>query len=267
MTPYRMALANLRFPSSREESVALAEHAITEASAAGAGLVAFPECYVPGYRAPDKRIPAPDAAFLERAWSTLAAACAKAKVVAVVGTERVIDDRLRITALVIDADGVLAGFQDKVQLDPSEERTYAAASGRRLFRAGPLTFGIAICHEGFRYPETVRWAARRGAQLVLHPHFHEAEPGGHVPTAFADPRNTFHEKAMLCRAAENNCWIATINVATAGSPTTSAVIRPDGTLLTYQPYGRHGLLVGDIDLEAATCILASRCKIGEYSDR
>jgi hypothetical protein len=26
-------------------------------------------------------------------------------------------------------------------------------------------FGVAICHEGWRYPETVRWAARRGAQV------------------------------------------------------------------------------------------------------
>jgi len=60
-----------------------------------------------------------------------------------------------------------------------------------------LTFGIAICHEGWRYPETVRWAARRGAQIVFHPKFHEAEPGGYVPSVFADPANTFHEKADL----------------------------------------------------------------------
>ena len=33
-----------------------------------------------------------------------------------------------------------------------------------------LTFGIAICHEAFRYPETVRWAAVRGAKIVFHPH-------------------------------------------------------------------------------------------------
>ena len=32
---------------------------------------------------------------------------------------------------------------------------------------GALTFGVAICHEGWRYPETVRWAARRGAHVVV----------------------------------------------------------------------------------------------------
>ncbi len=44
-----------------------------------------------------------------------------------------------------------------------------------------------ICHEGWRYPETVRWAARHGAHAVFHPHFHEAEPGSHRPATFADP--------------------------------------------------------------------------------
>ncbi len=264
MSRYRIALANLRFPSTREESIALAEGALAEASAAGAGLVAFPECFVPGYRAAGKGVLPPDPAFLERAWSTLAAACAKANVVAVIGTERVVDGALLATALVIAADGTTAGFQDKVQIDPSEEGTYAPGVGRRVFHAGPLTFGVVICHEGWRYPETVRWAARRGAHLVVHPHFHEAEPGGYVPSTFADPANTFHEKAVLCRAAENTCYVATVNMASAGSPTTSAVVRPDGTLLVYQPYGKHGLLVADIDLAAATGLLASRCKAEAY---
>ena len=79
--------------------------------------------------------------------------------------------------MVIEADGTFAGVQDKVQIDPSEEATYTPGADRRIFRAGALTFGISICHEGFRYPETVRWAARRGAQVVFHPQFHEAEPG------------------------------------------------------------------------------------------
>jgi hypothetical protein len=43
-----------------------------------------------------------------------------------------------------------------------------------------------------------------------------------------------------------------------GSPTTSAVARPDGTLLKYQPYGRPGLLIADLDLTEATGTLAAR---------
>lgn len=256
----RIALANLEFPATREMSVALAEEAIAEAASRHADIICFPECFVPGYRTASRRLPPPDPAFLERAWSSIAAAARHADLAVVLGTERVIDRALVISALVIDRDGTIAGFQDKVQIDPSEEATYTAGSDRRLFQSGPLTFGVAICHEGWRYPETVRWAARRGAHVVFHPHFHEAEAGGYQPSRFADPSNSFHEKAALCRAAENTCFFATVNFASAGSPTTSAIVRPDGTLLCYQPYGQRGLLVADLDLAEATGLLASRCK-------
>jgi predicted amidohydrolase len=257
---FRIALANLRFPASPEESVTLAEEAIAQASIERAGVICFPECFVPGYRGMGKMVPPPDPALLERAWSSIATAAARANLAVVLGTERVVDGALLITALVINNDGTIAGFQDKVQLDPSEEAIYTPGSERRVFQTGPLTFGISICHEGWRYPETVRWPARHGAHLVFHPHFHEAEPGGYVPSSFADPANTFHEKAVLCRAAENTCYVATVNCAGAGSPTTSAVVRPDGTLLSYQPYGQEGLLIADIDLSAANGLLASRYK-------
>lgn len=260
MNTFRIALANVRYPATPEESVTLAEQAIAEAAIERADIICFPECFIPGYRGIGKAVPLPDPAFLERGWSAIQAAAAKASIAVVLGTERVVNGALFATALVINRDGTIAGFQDKVQLDPSEEGIYSFGSGRRVFRAGPVTFGIAICHEGWRYPETVRWAVRHGAQIVFHPHFHEAVPGGFVPASFADPRNSFHEKAVLCRAAENSCYLATVNCASAGSPTTSAVVRPDGTLLSYQPYGKEGLLIADIDISAATGLLAARYK-------
>ncbi len=260
MSAVRLALANLPFPPSPEESVHLAEAAIAEASAKRADIICFPECFVPGYRLIGHPVPPPDARFLEAAWSRVASAAAKGNVAVVLGTERVIDGSLVISALVINRDGSIAGFQDKVQLDPSEDATYTPGTERRVFQSGPLTFGISICHEGWRYPETVRWAATHGAQLVFHPHVHEAEPGGYVPSTFADPANTFHEKAALCRAAENTCFFATVNCASENSATTSAVVGPDGTLLSYQPYGKKGILIADIDLSAATRLLATRYK-------
>jgi len=260
MSRFRIALANIRFPATPQESVTLSQQAIAEASLAQAGIVCFPECFVPGYRRLGKALPPPDRGFLEDAWSAIAAAAANARIAVILGTERIADGRLLASALVINPDGTIAGFQDKVQLDPSEESTYSPGSGRRVFETGTLRFGIAICHEGWRYPETVRWAVRHGAHVVFHPHFHEAEPGAYVPSTFADPNNSFHEKAMLCRAAENTCYFATVNCDSAGSPTTSAIVRPDGTLLSYQPYGKEGLLVADIDLTAATGLLAARCR-------
>ena len=258
---YRIALANVPFPSSPDESITIAENAIAQAAREQASIVCFPEAFIPGLRGVGHSIPPADREFLERAWSTLARAAAASCVAVILSTERINEDgALLISALVINADGSRAGFQDKVQLDPTEEGNYTAGMGRRVFKAGALTFGISICHEGWRYPETVRDCVRLGAQVVFHPHLHEAEPGSYRPQAFADPANTFHEKAALCRAAENTCYFATVNYASEGSPTTSAVVNPDGTLLAWQPYGQAGLLIADIDLDAATGLLASRYK-------
>jgi predicted amidohydrolase len=121
MSTVRIALANLQFPATPAESVTLAEQAIARASTERADIICFPECFVPGYRGVGKHVPPPDRAFLERAWSVIAAAAAKANLAVVLGTERVVDGAPMISALVINRDGTIAGFQDKVQIDPSEE--------------------------------------------------------------------------------------------------------------------------------------------------
>lgn len=252
----RIALANLAFPTSPADSAIRAQAAIRAAEAAGAQVICFPECYVPGYRAEGKNIPPPDADFLSEAHQTIANTASGITVI--LGTERIVGGALRATALVINAEPNT--YQDKIQLDPSEDDTYSPGTERHLFQKGDLKFGVVICHEGWRYPETVRWAARRGAHIVFHPHFHEAEPGSYQPQTFADPANTFHEKAALCRAAENTIYFATVNHASPGSPTTSAVINPDGTLLCHQPYGQPGILYADIDLAKATGLLAHRLR-------
>ena len=158
MSTARIALANLRVPSTPEESVLLAISAIAEAGRLDALVICFPECFVPGYRWPGKTMSPPDPAFLEQA---------------------------RIDV---------------------------------------------------------------------------AEPGSYRPVTFGEPANTFHEKAILCRAAENTCYFASVNCASEGSGTTSAVARPDGTLQCHQPYGREGLLVADLDLGTATGLFARRCR-------
>ena len=91
MSLFRIALANLPFPASAQESIELSTQAIERAGAAGARVVCFPECYLPGYRGRRTALPPPDRAFLEQAWQVVAAAAARAKVGVVLGTERVSD--------------------------------------------------------------------------------------------------------------------------------------------------------------------------------
>jgi len=143
----RIALANIRFPATPEESITLVRQAIDHAAAKGARIICFPECFVSGYRGMGKVVPPADSQFLERAWSAVADAAATAGIAVILGTGRFVHGGLVATALVVNADGSLAGFQDKVQIDPSEEDTYTAGSGRRVFQSGPLTFGVVICQK------------------------------------------------------------------------------------------------------------------------
>jgi len=258
MSIVRIALANVRFPSSREESVMIVLDAIESASKVGAAIVCFPECMVPGYRVGTTNL-APESQWLERVWTEIDAKAGQMGIWVILGTERRDADGARIVARVTNANGKLEGFQDKVQLDPSEESTYMPGVSRRLFEMGNLTFGVVICHEGWRYPETVRWAAQKGAQVVFHPHAELPGSTEGFPKQFIDPANSFHEKSALCRAAENTCYFATVNFALpGGSSTTSAVIDPEGRPLAWQPYGEDGLLVCEIDTDKATGYLAKR---------
>ena len=257
MTTFRIALANARVPSDRRDALEIVLEMMKEAATGAAALICFPECFLPGYRIGNK-IEMPDQPWLNGAWSTIDALAASLRLGVILGTERIDQERPLITARVTNPDGTLAGFQDKVQLDPSEDSIYVAGFGRRLFHCGELAFGVCICHEGWRYPETVRWAARKGAHVVFHPHFDLVENDQYIPAQFADPSNSFHEKAALCRAAENTCYFATVNCAIRGSSTTSALVDPQGVLVAHHPYGQEGILFGEVHTEKATGLLAKR---------
>lgn len=268
MPTVRIALANVCPATSRDEAVAKVLESVREASASDAAIVCFPECYVPGYRiaAPAASVPAPDESWLDAAWAKIDAQARESNIWIILGTERIEAGRPLITTRITRADGSLAGFQDKVQLDPSEETIYASGRERRVFEHPEFCFGVVICHEGWRYPETVRWAARQGAHIVFHPHFELVENEEHRPPQFADSSNTFHEKAALCRAAENTCYFASVNCALKGATTTSAVVDPEGELLSHQPYGQEGILVVDISTSKATRLLADRYKPASIAD-
>jgi predicted amidohydrolase len=56
---FRIALANIRFPGAADESITLAIQSIDQASAVGAGVICFPERFVPRYRV-GKPVPPPN---------------------------------------------------------------------------------------------------------------------------------------------------------------------------------------------------------------
>ena len=142
---------------------------IGEAAAQGAEIVCFPEAYLPGLRGQDFEVLPYDRTQQERVLQAGAQLARTYSVATILGMERLTDAERQIAACVIDARGQILGSQTKNQLDPSEDPYYGPGTTRQLFEVNGVKFGIAICHEGWRYPETVRWAAARGAKIVFHP--------------------------------------------------------------------------------------------------
>jgi predicted amidohydrolase len=143
---------------------------------------------------------------------------------------------------------------------------YAPGAGRRVFQTGPLTFGIVICHEGWRYPETVRWAAVRGAKIVFHPQHTGSEKEGVRLTQWGAANAPYYEKAMMMRSIENTIYFASVNYALRFQESATTLIAPSGQCQAYLPYGQEGILVQAINVEEATGLLATRYAPERYEE-
>lgn len=257
MSRVRIAVASVPLTATLEEAVPAAVAAIAEAGRLGASIVCLPEASVPGHRVQPRSVADLAQGALDEALRVLGEAAREAGIAAIVGTERRTAAGREIVSVVVGADGTRLGEQPKTQLDPSEEADYVPGSGRRLFSAAGVTFGIAICHEAFRYPEIVRSLVLGGAQVVFVPHFVTTE-GGPLPVRWCDARNPYNEKALLCRALENGVYVAASNVATPDQGSLTGIVAPDGTLVASIGYGHIGIVAAGIDLDLADRRLALR---------
>jgi predicted amidohydrolase len=261
-----IALAAPRVATSLDEGLDKIKRFQAEASAQGAEIVCFPECYLPGLRGVDFEVLSFDEKQLER---TLQAVCQSARTYSIAtihSTEKPTSaGRLNI-AYVIDAKGQIQGYQTKNQVAPSEDPFYVPGNTRRIFEVNGVKFGVAICHEGFRYPETVRWAAVRGAKIVFHPHQTGSDQQGVCPAQWGATTSPFYEKAMMMRSVENTIYFASVNYALRFQETATCLISPSGECKAHLPYGQEGLLVQDINIEEATGLIATRYAPERYKE-
>jgi predicted amidohydrolase len=257
MSTIRIAVASTPLTATLDEAVPAAVAAVEQAGRLGARIVCLPETAVPGHRDQPRPVPDVDGETLEEALAIVGSAAGRAGVVAIVGAERPTRTGREITSVVFDADGTRLGEQVKTQIDPSEERWYVAGAGRRTFTAAGLTFGIAICHEAYRYPEITRALALAGAQVVFVPHYVVTDDGS-LPTLWCDARNPYNEKSLLVRAMENTIYVAAANNAGPTQGSITGIIGPDGSLVASLPYGEVGVVAAEIDLDAADRLIARR---------
>jgi N-carbamoylputrescine amidase len=259
-----IALASPAVAVSLEDGLERIDRLSGEAAAKSAEVVCFPEAYLPGLRGQDFEVFPYDRVIQERALEAVSSAARRHRIAVVLGIERVTEAGRQIAACVIDASGRLQGWQTKNQLDPTEDSFYVPGTTRRLFEIDGLRFGVAICHEGWRYPETVRWAAARGAHLVFHPQQTGAMTHGVRLTEWGSPAAPYYEKAMVMRSIENTIYFASVNYALPFQESATTLIGPSGECQAYLPYGVEGVLVQTIDLERATGELATRYAPGRY---
>jgi predicted amidohydrolase len=261
-----IALASPRVASSIEEGLDKIKQSLAESAARGAEIVCFPEAYLPGLRGQDFEVPPFDRTQQERALRAVTQWARTYAVAAILGMERLTETGRQIAAFVIDAGGQIQGYQTKNQLDPTEDRFYVPGNTRRLFEVNGVKFGVAICHEGWRYPETVRWAAVRGAKIVFHPQHSGTEREGVRLTEWGAAGGPYYEQAMRMRSRENTIYFASVNYALRYQESATSLIAPSGECQAYLPYGQEGVLVQTIDREAATGLLASRYAPERYQE-
>jgi predicted amidohydrolase len=257
MAALRIAVASTPLTTTLAEAVPAAVAAVHEAARQGAAVVCLPETGLPGHRSQHREVPDVSGGDIRDALSEVAAAARSSGIVAIVGVERPTASGRLITSTVVDAGGAVMGEQVKTQIDPSEEPNYVPGSGRHLFEVGGLRFGVAICHEAFRYPEVVRALALAGAQVVFVPHYVTTGDGS-LPAVWCDAANPYNEKALLCRALENTIYVAASNVATPDQGSITGIIAPDGTLVAHLGYGEVGVASAEINLAAADALIARR---------
>jgi predicted amidohydrolase len=179
---------------------------------------------------------------MEKALQAICARCREHRLTAIVGVEWQSHLGLENRAVVISPQGEILGYQTKNQITPGgEAENYVPDGQRQMFESNGIRFGIVVCHEGWRYPETVRWAAVRGAKIVFQPQYTgwDTKP----PAPPAKWGECFYEKAMQCRAEENSVYFVSVNHTLSHQNSASSVIAPDGKLLAHVPRGEEKLLV------------------------
>ena len=223
------------------------EPALREAAARGAQLAVLPEgtlpAYVLGYEPYDGR-------EIARAMERCRGLAAELRMAIVVGAARRDGDRTFNSAIVVDADGSIAGAADKHFLWHFDRQWFAPGERLEPVRTSIGTIGALVCADG-RIPAIARALVDRGAELLV------------MPTAWVtsgrDPENLENVQAdLLARVrarengvpfiAANKCGVELGCVAYCGK---SQIVSADGTLAAIAPQHADAVIAATIEISGA----------------
>ncbi|HSN10266.1 MAG TPA: carbon-nitrogen hydrolase family protein [Hanamia sp.] len=263
----KIALASPPFPKSIEDGLYQIEKLVKEAKQQNAEIICFPESYLPGYPTEEFTVEKSSPENMQSALNKVCAIAAANAIAIIIPMDWFNNEGVLNVAFVISPTGEVLGYQTKNQLDPTEDNTWIPGTERNIFEVNNVKLGITICHEGFRYPESVRWAAMNDAKIVFHPQFTASNRNGPQLSEWGGKDNPYYEKAMVMRAMENSIYFASVNYAMRFQESATSLIAPDGKCVVYQTYGEEGIIVADIDTELASGLLAKRFKPRLYTNK
>ncbi len=236
-------------------NLAVIDAAAREAAAAGADLLLTPELFVPGYD--PARIDAEfDPAQLPQLRGQLAGIAKNHGIALVHSLPRPDGHRMNISATLVDADGVELLDYGKVHLfgDAERQAFIGATEAPGVVQFKDVLVSMVICYD-VEFPETVRAAGLRGADVVL------------VPTALAHGFDEVPQVLVRARALENHVALAYANHCGMESSVTfgggSVIIGPDGGFLASAGTGAT-VLYAQLDAET---IRATRQDVPYLAER
>ena len=206
-----------------ESNVETIDAAAAKAAAEGADLLLTPELFPMGYE-PLRIRRELDPAVLPSIHASLAAIAANHRIGLVYSLPSVgPDGAWRISSTLLDAEGTVLLDYSKVHLFGDEERAAfsPADAAPGVASIAGVRVSMLICYDA-EFPESVRAAALRGAELVL------------VPTALAGDNLAVTHVLIPARALENHVYVAYANHCGAFSGGRliggSVVAAPDGSV-------------------------------------
>ncbi|MGC9945711.1 MAG: carbon-nitrogen hydrolase [Bryobacteraceae bacterium] len=257
---FRIGLVQMACSPDPNENFAKAEWRIREAAARGAQIVCLQELFRSQYFCREENaalfdlaesIPGPSTAALSRLAAELA--------VVIVASlfERRTAGVYHNTAVIIDADGSLAGIYRKMHIpdDPLYFEKFYFTPGDLGFRSFPTRYGrvaTLVCWDQW-YPEAARLAALTGAQVLFYPTaigWHPAEK-----EEFGAAQHDAWRTIQRAHAIANGIYVAAVNrVGFEGPPDHglefwggSFVADPFGQVVAEAPHDREEILIAECD--------------------
>jgi len=209
---------------------------LASAAAAGAGMVVFPELYLPGYNQPV--LHAEQAQQQGGAWEQrLSDLCRKAGCGLTIGWAERAGETVYNAASCFDATGRKLAHYRKVQLfGPMERASFQPGDRLCDFDLGGIRAGLLICYD-VEFAEHVRALSERGVELLL------------VPTANPAGFDNVSNVIVPARACETAMTIAYANYCGSDAGLRfgglSTLVGPDGNVMARAGTGET-LLIADL---------------------